>query len=101
MILMAMRAETPTVTNCRCFGVNDPLGCDPFGANCTGLNPHFDPVVFSEFTSWSGLKGGKLEVARASIARGQQLFDTKAIRIAGVSGINDDFNVAAVTGTCT
>ena len=38
---------------------------------------------------------------RGSIARGQDLFDTLPIRITGVAGINDDFKVDAVTGTCS
>jgi cytochrome c peroxidase len=78
------------------FGVNDPLGCDPSGAQCTGANPQFDPVVFTTFDAWSGARG-----ARGAIARGQDLFNTFPIRITGVAGINDDFEVAAVPGTCT
>jgi len=83
------------------FGGNDPLGCNPSGQSCTGANAAFDPVVFTIFDAWSGLKGGAREKAQASIARGQALFNRKEITIEGVSGINDDFGVAAVKGTCT
>ena len=83
------------------FGVNDPLGCDANGANCSGTNSHFDPVVFTTFSAWTGARGNARERARAAIARGQSIFNTRAISITGVSGINDDFNAPAVPGTCT
>jgi cytochrome c peroxidase len=83
------------------FGVNDPLGCDPTGANCNPAAAHFDPIVFTEFDAWAGFKGEGRSVARAAVARGQALFNTLAIPIRGVSGINDDFGVAVVVGTCT
>jgi len=79
------------------FGGNDPLGCNPSGQACTGTNPAFDSVVFTIFDAWAGAR----DKARAAIARGQALFNDRPITIKGVGGINDDFNVAAVTGTCT
>lgn len=83
------------------FGGNDPLGCDPSGDGCTGANPAFDPAVFTIFDAWSTATGSARENARAAIARGQALFNTKPITIKGVAGINDDFGVAAVPGTCS
>jgi cytochrome c peroxidase len=83
------------------FGENDPLGCDPAGANCVGQNPLFDPIVFSEYSAWAGGARGQRGQARAAVARGQDLFNTLPIPIAGVSGINDDFGVPLVVGTCT
>ncbi len=83
------------------FGVNDPLGCDAAGENCTGSNPAFDPIVFTEFDAWAHLEGSGRNRTRRAIARGQELFNTLPIPIKGVAGINDDFNVAAVMGTCT
>jgi cytochrome c peroxidase len=53
--------------------------------------------VFTIFDAWTGAR----DKARAAIARGQALFNDRPITIKGVGGINDDFNVAAVTGTCT
>ena len=79
------------------FGGNDPLGCDPGGQNCSGSNAAFDPVVFTTFDAWNGAR----QKARAAIARGQALFNTREIAITEVSGINDDFKAAAVKGTCT
>jgi cytochrome c peroxidase len=87
------------------FGMNDPLGCDPTATTCTGSNPAFSPIVFTEYSAWAQLPPRR-DAARAAIARGEDLFNTLAIPIVAVSGINDDFggpgnfNVPIV-GTCT
>ncbi|MEO8521004.1 MAG: hypothetical protein ABI603_06555 [Acidobacteriota bacterium] len=87
-------------------GINDPLGQNPTGAA-------FDPKVFTLFTAWE--KGARdprgdkrfdagddaRADARASIARGQALFNTHPIAIVGVGGLNDDLQVASIPGTCT
>jgi hypothetical protein len=83
------------------FGVNDPLGCDPNGANCDPQKAEFNPIVFTEFEPWAGLAGNGRHQARAAVARGQDLFNTLPIPISSVGGINDDFNVPIVVGTCT
>jgi hypothetical protein len=83
------------------FGVNDPLGCDPNGANCNPATARFDPIVFTEFDAWAGLKSDGRSAARAAVGRGQALFNTLSIPIRNVAGINDDFGVAVVIGTCT
>ena len=83
------------------FGANDPLGCDVNGGNCNPANATFDPVVFTEFDAWAGLSGTDRNLARASVARGQALFNTLPIPIRNVGGINDDFKVPVVMGTCT
>ena len=83
------------------FGMNDPLGCDPTGAECTGSNPLFNPLVFTEYDAWALRQGGGRNLARAAVARGQNLFNTLVIPIVGVAGINDDFNLPLVLGTCT
>lgn len=82
------------------FGENDPLGCDPSGLNCTGQNPSFNPLVFTEFDAWMGDEHGRND-ARAAVARGENLFNTLPIHVTGVSGINDDFKVGTVTATCS
>jgi cytochrome c peroxidase len=81
-------------------GINDPLGGNPHGTP-------FTPVIFNLFDAWTNLRshGGDDErddVAsrRASIARGQALFNSKPINITGVAGLNDDLNVASIPGTC-
>ena len=83
------------------LGINDPIGLNPAGTA-------FTPEVFSLFTSWSTLTGnGEVARARRSIARGQELFNTKTFTISGVSGLNEQtFSngvtvPASLTGTCT
>jgi len=82
------------------FGVNDPLGCDENGANCDPKTAVFNPFVFTEFDAWANRAGGR-NGARAAVARGQALFNTLLIPITGVAGINDDFNLPTVFGSCT
>jgi cytochrome c peroxidase len=79
------------------IGINDN-----FGDSQTHLP--FDPIVFNIYDAWNGLTGNKIMLARATVARGQALFNTKPIVITGVSGINDEDvfgNPATVNGTCT
>jgi cytochrome c peroxidase len=88
------------------FGGNDPLGCDPTGAGCTGSNPAFSSIVFTEYDAWASLPGSGRTAARASVARGQALFNTLPVPIASVFGINDDFGGPGdfdvpILGTCT
>ncbi|HSB21339.1 MAG TPA: hypothetical protein VLD85_15125 [Anaeromyxobacteraceae bacterium] len=68
------------------FGMNDPLDGGPF-----------DPVVMTEFAAWSGSPRS----GRASVARGQDIFNNRPLSITGVSGLNDDLGVASIQGTCT
>jgi cytochrome c peroxidase len=70
-------------------GINDPLGGNPHGTP-------FTPVIFNLYDVWTGSQNG----ARASIARGQALFNSKAINITGVGGLNDDLGQATIQGTC-
>lgn len=80
-------------------GINDPLGGNPKGTA-------FTPAVFHLFDSWTdqhaddghGDEGGNS--LRASIARGQALFNSKPIQITGVAGLNDDLNMPVIGGTC-
>jgi len=80
------------------IGINDNLGDFVTGAP-------FTPIVFNIYDAWTRAGGASSEAeARRAIARGQQLFNTKPVRIAGVSGINDEavFGTPAVlVGTCT
>jgi len=85
---------TPLVTQEYYFGINDPLGADPEG---------FNPVAMTLYTAWENARGPIRGPAgtRASIARGEVLFNTKPIAITGVSGLNDDLSIASIPGTCT
>ena len=54
------------------------------------------------FDSWSNLHGNAAQNARrASVARGQELFNSKPIAITGVAGLNDNLNVPVIHGSCT
>jgi cytochrome c peroxidase len=80
------------------LGINDPLGGNPTGAP-------FDARAFGLFDSWMKSThsddDGRAD-ARAAIARGQALFNTRPITITGVAGLNDNPAVgASFSGTCT
>jgi len=76
-------------------GINDVLGADPTLAS-------FNSSAMTLFSGWlpeHGNSGGGS--ARSSIARGEQLFNTKPISITGVGGLNDALGMPAIAGTCT
>ena len=76
-------------------GINDPLGDNPTGAE-------FDPAAFTLFKSWKSLdNSGRYASARKSVARGEEVFNSHALRITGVTGLNDALGVASIEGTCT
>jgi cytochrome c peroxidase len=67
------------------IGINDPFG-GSFSSNIFNL---FNPWVNND------------EKPKASIARGQTIFNSKAINISGVAGLNDDPRVGGpMVGTC-
>jgi cytochrome c peroxidase len=77
------------------IGINDPLG-----GNSTGAE--YNPGAMTLFESWANLRqNGQQATARAAVARGQQLFNTKPITITGVGGLNDNLNLPVIRGTCT
>jgi cytochrome c peroxidase len=71
------------------YGINDNLGDYQ-----TGLP--FTPNVFTIYDAWADLKDNDdgdddfddVNAARASVARGEALFNTRAITISGVAGLN-------------
>lgn len=76
-------------------GINDPLGGNPTGAA-------FDPSSMSIFQHWlSVTNNGRQTPARQAIARGEQIFNTHALIITHVRGLNDALGLASITGTCT
>jgi cytochrome c peroxidase len=78
------------------IGINDNFGDSRTGAP-------FTPIVFTIYSAWTHATGPFAD-ARRAVARGQAVFNTKPIAIAGVSGINDEAifgNPAVVVGTCT
>jgi len=75
-------------------GVNDPLGQNPSGLP-------FTSQIFDPFRPWLGVKGNSPVVdQRRSIARGEELFNNTVINITGVSGLNDELNIASIPGFC-
>ncbi len=71
------------------IGINDALGGDPTGAQ-------FDPSAFTLYKNWENLPGH-----RASVARGEALFNTLPIQIKDVGGLNDALGQTIIHGTCT
>jgi cytochrome c peroxidase len=86
------------------IGINDPVGLNPTSAP-------FDGSAFTLFNAWDAIDGdGARARARRSIARGEELFDTKPMVITGVAGLNNQtFTTpsgpvtipSSFTGTCT
>ena len=75
-------------------GINDSFPAS-FAYNPTGTP--FTPNIFSLFSAWANSRTGD----RASIARGEALFNSKPITISGVGGINDVAGLpASFSGTC-
>jgi cytochrome c peroxidase len=76
-------------------GINDPLGQNPF-------KTPFHPVVFSLYNdAWAKSARGEAGAKRASIVRGQSLFNSRSINITGVGGLNDATGQSVIKGTCT
>src|SRR5579885_3734911 len=89
------------------------------GGLVTPGDGQFSSAVFGIFDAWQGLsdcagegKEGDCDnernAARASVARGQAIFNSKSIDIRGAAGINDDLSagglvaggIPSLTGTC-
>ncbi len=81
------------------IGINDPLGGNPKGTP-------FTPVVFNLFDAWANKPWvdrdtwERRQDRRASILRGQTLFNSKPITVTGVGGLNDDLNLPSMQVTC-
>jgi len=76
------------------IGINDSFP-PSFGNNPSGAA--FTPDIFTLYNAWSNSQNA----ARASIVRGQTLFNSKPITISGVGGINDVAGLpASFAGTC-
>lgn len=78
------------------LGINDPLGGNPSGAP-------FTSDVFNLYQSWANAPGNsRIARSRASVARGEQIFNTLVIPIFGVGGLNgpSDPSQAVIIGTC-
>jgi cytochrome c peroxidase len=76
------------------IGINDSFP-PSFGFNPTGAP--FTPTIFTLFQKWLSYDS---DDKNASIARGQQVFNSKLINISTVAGINDVLGIAVLPGTC-
>jgi cytochrome c peroxidase len=86
----ASGGPTPLSTQSFFIGINDPVGMNPAGAP-------FSATIFNLFNTWVNND----EKPKASIARGQMIFNSKPINIAGVAGLNDAFlGGSPIVGTC-
>jgi cytochrome c peroxidase len=90
-----------------------------FGINDAGVGDYvtkvpFTPNAMTLFDAWNTAASADLSdpgtppaqtagvtQARQAIARGQVVFNTKRFEMTNVGGLNDDFKVALVKGTCT
>ncbi len=85
------------------FGINDVV------SNDYRTGALFDPNVFNLYGAWEPARrlanrqddARSRADARAAVAHGEVLFNTKPIRITGVKGLNDDLSVPVLQGTCT
>jgi cytochrome c peroxidase len=78
-----------------CMVIGAPLGTGQRGAP-------FTPDIFTLYNSWAN-SGRQYSPNRASVARGQALFDSFPITITGVGGLNDNpafGSPASLVGTC-
>lgn len=75
------------------IGINDSFP-PSFHFNPTG--EPFTPAIFDLFDRWIDNHDSK----KASIARGQALFNSKSINISGVAGVNDALGITVLPGTC-
>lgn len=69
-------------------GINDSLGADPKGNQ-------FTPNVFTLYASWLNSRNPQ----QASIARGEQIFNTQPLTISNVPGLTT--GTQTIAGTCT
>jgi cytochrome c peroxidase len=76
------------------LGINDSLGLNPKGLD-------FGPNAMTRYKSWDGVASGGMAAARAAVARGEEFFNTKAITVTGVAGLNDLLGQPSIQGTCT
>lgn len=75
------------------IGINDSF---PASFHFNPFNTPFNPAIFDLFDAWTNSQNAY----RASIARGQIVFNTKAINITGVAGINDVLGIQSLSGSC-
>jgi cytochrome c peroxidase len=76
------------------IGINDFMGADPAGKA-------FDQKVFTLYSAWSAGTLSFAETPTASVARGEEIFNTRAFAVTGVNGFNDVLKQQTVQATCS
>ena len=79
------------------IGINDSVGQNPTGAA-------FNPNAVSVYEPWTNLSAtvnDQFTPAREAIARGEALFNTRTMVIAGVNGLNDVAGQSVINGACS
>jgi hypothetical protein len=74
------------------IGINDPFA------------PGFNPRAFTLFDAWLTQQSAEADptsAARAAVARGQEIFNSRPIAIRGVRGLNNVVGIDTIRGTCT
>ena len=82
------------------LGINDTVDGDYH------TRESFNPIAMTLYDDWernkpNGQSDTDTKSARAAIARGQDLFNTKLILISSVSGLNDELSIPEIPGSCT
>jgi hypothetical protein len=75
------------------IGINDSF---PPSFHFNPFGTPFNPAIFDLFNAWTNSQNP----ARAGMARGQTIFNTKTINITDVAGINDVLGVESLPGSC-
>ena len=75
------------------IGINDSVGLNPKPVD-------FTAAIFTRFDAWSGLTGDATAAARAAVARGEIVFNTKPLKMTNVNGVNDVRQKKVVDGFC-
>jgi hypothetical protein len=78
-------------------GINDPFGHNPTGAAFNYTNM----TMYSPWALITPTAGDSLDQFRNSVARGENIFNTRTFQIQGVQGLNDVLGQPSITGTCS
>lgn len=73
------------------------LSAIPFVPNVNPPGPGFNPAVMTMFLNWND----DADASKASIARGQNIFNEKPFVITGVNGLNDVAGKPSIPATCS
>ena len=73
------------------------LAAVPVSPNINPPGPNFNSSVMTMFSTWNGSS----DPNKASIARGQNIFNEKPFTVTGVAGLNDRGGKPSISATCS